>query len=1143
MAKKTFTTTLLLIFLVTLLSSFAYAGFFDFITGKAVSDCPSPYHAFAPEGGCVWSCGVGTTPDLETNGECVCQEYFIESGNDEFGRRTCTELVCTDTDGGRKGDMLGLTKGYGQIGSIYEDEIVSFHDKCWIINGVNKGLTEYSCTSDRRVMWQHAECEYWLGYPSTCVDGTCVIDEVAEKIIEEIEVIETTKTIVCSDSDSGKNIYKKGYVSGVWSDGDIASNKADVCGGNILNEYYCDTNSKFIQILKYYCANGCEDGVCINHCYDSDGGSNYYTYGFTETENSIENYDYCEGNYIIENYCSDKTTQNYKKFFCVNGCVNGRCIKEVESTNENCSDTDNGLDYYKQGHILGTYSPGTKADAYDVCRLKNGYTYKIVDECDGENCNIDEYYCDSNNIANIKIFNCPYGCEAGACLEYGINDLAKCSSYLDCPSGKSCINGYCNYLTCTETDNGRYDYENKGTSKNQLDTHIDQCGQIIGGEDSTSYVYESWCHTNGGVGVDKHYCINGCEDGVCLKETDEPKGTCVIGAGTSKNLIYFTINDGRSYTQEECLSKFNSYVLYGDSVYCGYTRDGRPKTTYRNLQWFTDNVYDKIILTEDFCKEEITLSDLKLQYLNFEEMDKFGTNGKKINFYTRVQNIGEGVSGTYNLYAYVDDVLVSTKKDYSPLRPSKTAGPTNMVFNTYIKPGDHTLKIVLESNGDTNLANNVIIKEFNLIEDTIECVDSDIGQLGTIKGITSGYGKTGTRYEGKYLKFTDRCVGTKALYEYSCTYSGKLFEQYADCSYWLKGKPGICQDGRCVDPTLNSTQSLECKDSDNGKNYYFKGEVSYAEGGSNSDLCINKNDDGSWGDTDYEGEYLVEYSCPSSNNYGKDLYKCPNGCRDGACSYTPIFNETNKIINIVIMENETLNYNKTINETTEEINIEEINSSKTENVSSELGVVETDETNRCIDSDEGINPYIPGFVQWKGKEIFEDVCVGNNQLQEHFCDNGNKQVNIIQCDASCTSGACVVILNNDVSYERSEEPNCNGCLIGTKCYPYGSRINNKFCDFTENEFRIQSKDTSYCDNDYECESNICTYNSCEDLKGMIDKNSNFLSKLFDLIKRLLPFSDIDEKDKKIESKELEVEEEKISESEENKSNSKSKKDK
>ena len=51
--------------------------------------CEGPYHVLSPDGRCVWSCGLNTTPDNITN-ECVCKDGHTESGNDKFGRRVCS---------------------------------------------------------------------------------------------------------------------------------------------------------------------------------------------------------------------------------------------------------------------------------------------------------------------------------------------------------------------------------------------------------------------------------------------------------------------------------------------------------------------------------------------------------------------------------------------------------------------------------------------------------------------------------------------------------------------------------------------------------------------------------------------------------------------------------------------------------------------------------------------------------------------------------------------------------------------------------------------------------------------------------------------------------------------------------------------
>jgi len=61
--------------------------------GKCVENhCPAPYHVSINDR-CVWSCGLGTTPDRESN-ECICKEGYGLYGYDNFQRRMCREYNC-----------------------------------------------------------------------------------------------------------------------------------------------------------------------------------------------------------------------------------------------------------------------------------------------------------------------------------------------------------------------------------------------------------------------------------------------------------------------------------------------------------------------------------------------------------------------------------------------------------------------------------------------------------------------------------------------------------------------------------------------------------------------------------------------------------------------------------------------------------------------------------------------------------------------------------------------------------------------------------------------------------------------------------------------------------------------------------------
>ena len=55
---------------------------------------------------------------------------------------------------------------------------------------------------------------------------------------------------------------------------------------------------------------------------------------------------------------------------------------------------------------------------------------------------------------------------------------------------------------------------------------------------------------------------------------------------------------------------------------------------------------------------------------------------------------------------------------------------------------------------------------------------------------------------------------------------------------------------------------------------------------------------------------------------------------------------------------------------------------------------------------------------------------------------------------------------------------CEGCLDSEeKCFEYGMRINGEFCSF-DGDFVEQKYDAAYCDNNFECKSNLCLESRC-----------------------------------------------------------------
>src|SRR3989344_6253276 len=74
------------------------------------------------------------------------------------------------------------------------------------------------------------------------------------------------------------------------------------------------------------------------------------------------------------------------------------------------------------------------------------------------------------------------------------------------------------------------------------------------------------------------------------------------------------------------------------------------------------------------------------------------------------------------------------------------------------------------------------------------------------------------------------------------------------------------------------TTSVECTDSDAGKDYYTKGFITHGDGTKEYDKCDTAN-------VGYE-DNAIEFYCTSSGT-GQTNFKCPYGCYDGKCNSQP----------------------------------------------------------------------------------------------------------------------------------------------------------------------------------------------------------------------------------------------------------------
>lgn len=132
-------------------------------------------------------------------------------------------------------------------------------------------------------------------------------------------IFQTQAVGTCYDSD-GINLEEKGYCE---KDGyqawDYCYSSTEVIEQRCNAYGTCEGN-------LYTCPGSCIDGACVEPsvCIDSDAGKDYYTKGKV-VYNGQTTYDYCEGDHLFEQYCSNNIGREYE-VRCMDGCSNGKCL-------------------------------------------------------------------------------------------------------------------------------------------------------------------------------------------------------------------------------------------------------------------------------------------------------------------------------------------------------------------------------------------------------------------------------------------------------------------------------------------------------------------------------------------------------------------------------------------------------------------------------------------------------------------------------------------------------------------------------------------------------------------------------------------------------------------------------------------------
>jgi hypothetical protein len=168
----------------------------------------------------------------------------------------------------------------------------------------------------------------------------------------------------------------------------------------------------------------------------------------------------------------------------------------------------------------------------------------------------------------------------------------------------------------------------------------------------------------------------------------------------------------------------------------------------------------------------------------------------------------------------------------------------------------------------------------------------------------------------------------------------------------------------------------------------------------------------------------------------------------------------------------------------------------------------------CADSDGGKNYYVKGTVRGKDdsseRVYVDECCVGSNcdshyggdSLSEGVCvesDKGFYMDSVIyECPNGCEDGVCVEVGDDDEEIDsgRGDEKECSGgCLLDEKCYDYGFRKGFNYCSDVGGDFVEQKSGEEICDNNFECDSNVCVDGECVSA-GLMKRILNWFRRLF-----------------------------------------------
>ncbi len=120
------------------------------------------------------------------------------------------------------------------------------------------------------------------------------------------------------------------------------------------------------------------------------------------------------------------------------------------------------------------------------------------------------------------------------------------------------------------------------------------------------------------------------------------------------------------------------------------------------------------------------------------------------------------------------------------------------------------------------------------------------------------------------------------------------------------------------------------------------------------------------------------------------------------------------------------------------------------------------------------------------------------EIVEQYDNNGN----VVGAGCGCKSNPEELCINFSsgggggpgVVNSSFEDLNCNGCILEDSCVPIGYRAGNKYCGL-EGELIGQLNAQEFCENNFECSTNLCIDSRCVS-SGVWQKLLRWFSKVF-----------------------------------------------